>query len=736
MTLICFASQKGSPGATATALAVAASLQVAPGRRKLLLEADATGGTLAIRYRLPVEPGLLTLAAAVRGGLDGSDGLWRHAQELPGGLPVVVCPDGPEQVNAALAAGGAQLGRFLNGLRDVDVMCDVGRLAPDSPILPFVAEASAVLMMARPTAEQLQPAARRMLMLRPLVANLGWVLVGQKPYGPLDVEQTYGFPVVGVMADDPRSVAGLERGVMTKRLRRQPFIRSARTLADTLSTWLAPLTTGPQYQPEPQPDVAAEFVPEVPAEVAAVAAAEGVAVPTQEFTEQPAWTEGPSASQLAQLPPPPPDAMPYPDAEPAQVPAEQQIPVGDPAPADDAAAAAARAMLDEPLEQAFAPAPPATESAQTPDVTPAAEVPTVIESAPAPSSAFDWPDEAVADQTIHRVGAPRPAPAPRLITPMAGEAASDSESPAVPPTPPARLATPPEPAVGSPHPPIPEVEPTAAPLVEPLSAGTDGAPASESLAESAPVESAFVSDPEPEYASESAPFESAFVSDPEPEYASESAPVESELAAETEALAASASVPDEAAAPPVSVWSGAESAAAETPPSVRLWAEDVSPVPAATSYPRANGHGNGAVGNGTLGGGTDPMRFDPGGGHGADRASSPVGPAAATSAAPAAGDPDEAADAEDAAEELDDWDGSSFTITADLDQVFAAPDFDAPGLPAAEATPEIPPLADVPPLPPPSTMLQPPLPPPETAIDPSRPPSPFPHEEDDPEARS
>ncbi|MEM7325688.1 MAG: hypothetical protein AAF531_21555, partial [Actinomycetota bacterium] len=241
MTLICFASQKGSPGATATALAVAASLRLADGRRKVLLEADTTGGTLAIRYRLPVEPGLLTLAAAVRGGLDSSDGLWRHTQELPGGLPVIVCPDGPEQVHAAMAAGGAQLGRFLNGLRDVDVMCDVGRLAPDSPALPFVAEASAVLMVARPTAEQLQPSARRMLMLRPLLANIGWVLVGQKPYGPADVEATYDFPVVGVMADDPRSVQLLERGTVSKRLRRQPFIRSATTLATTLSTWLAPL---------------------------------------------------------------------------------------------------------------------------------------------------------------------------------------------------------------------------------------------------------------------------------------------------------------------------------------------------------------------------------------------------------------------------------------------------------------------------------------------------------------
>ncbi len=248
MTLICFASQKGSPGATATSLAVAASMTVAEGHRKLLLEADVTGGTLAIRYRLPVEPGLLTLAAAARAGMGDAD-LWGHARELPGGLPVVVCPDGPDQVHAALAASGVTLGRYLSELRDVDVICDVGRLSPDSPALDFVAEASALLMVARPNAEQLQPAARRMLTLERHVANIGWVLIGERPYGPAEVETTYGFPVVGVIADDPRSIAAFESGAISKRLRRHPFVRSATALAETLADWLAPIAGPPLQQP-------------------------------------------------------------------------------------------------------------------------------------------------------------------------------------------------------------------------------------------------------------------------------------------------------------------------------------------------------------------------------------------------------------------------------------------------------------------------------------------------------
>ena len=183
-----------------------------------------------------------------------------------------MCPDGPDQVNAALAASGAQLGRFLDALADVTVVCDVGRLAPGSPALALVAEASAVLMVARPVAEQLQPAARRMLMLQSSARNVGWVLVGQKPYGPAEIEATYGFPVVGVVADDPRSLGVLERGGVSKRIRRHPFVRSSTSLAATLADWLAvrqrvaAAATDPAdpVPAAPDPDAAAVPVPPSP----------------------------------------------------------------------------------------------------------------------------------------------------------------------------------------------------------------------------------------------------------------------------------------------------------------------------------------------------------------------------------------------------------------------------------------------------------------------------------------
>lgn len=52
MALVCFVSQKGSPGTTTTALAVAAAWLTPDGRRKLFVEADPFGGVLALRYQL------------------------------------------------------------------------------------------------------------------------------------------------------------------------------------------------------------------------------------------------------------------------------------------------------------------------------------------------------------------------------------------------------------------------------------------------------------------------------------------------------------------------------------------------------------------------------------------------------------------------------------------------------------------------------------------------------------
>lgn len=84
MKIIGLGSVRGAPGVTTSAHLIAGAL-TGP---TALVEADRSGGVMAVRYGLGREPGLTTFAAA--GAL--RDDEWRqHAQDA-GGVPVLVGP--------------------------------------------------------------------------------------------------------------------------------------------------------------------------------------------------------------------------------------------------------------------------------------------------------------------------------------------------------------------------------------------------------------------------------------------------------------------------------------------------------------------------------------------------------------------------------------------------------------------------------------------------------------------
>lgn len=254
MSLVCFASQKGAPGCTLAALATAAAWPTTDGRRKLFVEADPDGGVLAVRYGLGLEPGLVTMAAATRAGA-GAAAVFDHAQELPGGLAAVPCPDHPDQARAALDAAADGLAELLTNAPGLDVIVDVGRLHGDSPAMSLVRAADIVLMVSSRGAESLQPSARRMSTLEPETAALGWVLVGDGPHTAEEIQGAYGFPVVARIPTDVRAARALEGTGPTRRLRRTPLVRAAATLATNLDGLLNPNTdAAPTSAAGPDPD--------------------------------------------------------------------------------------------------------------------------------------------------------------------------------------------------------------------------------------------------------------------------------------------------------------------------------------------------------------------------------------------------------------------------------------------------------------------------------------------------
>jgi len=257
MALIAIAADKGSPGVTTTAVALAA---VWP-RRMLLAETDPAGGDLVYRSAAahggPLNPntGMLSIAATARRGLV-PDQLWDHVQPLSGGLEVLVGLGNAEQA-AGLAGLWPTLGRAFAQLGDsehapADVMADCGRVSGDTPAVEMFSQAALVLLVARTEPEAIARVRDRAAALTarlhggPRGAALGTPLIGvvliadpgdaAKVVRQVDdmlVAAQSGARVVGTIAEDPAGadqLAGRRRGRLDKSL----LIRSARKVTADL----------------------------------------------------------------------------------------------------------------------------------------------------------------------------------------------------------------------------------------------------------------------------------------------------------------------------------------------------------------------------------------------------------------------------------------------------------------------------------------------------------------------
>src|SRR5580658_5981212 len=149
MALIAIASDKGAPGVTTAALALAA---VWP-RPVLLAECDPAGGDLVYRFpaadggHLDPRRGVLSLAVVARRGMQPQQ-VWEHTQKLPGGLDVLAGVTNAEQ-GAGLSLLWGPIGKILAALPQADVIADCGRLGADGPLYDLLAEATTVLLVTK-----------------------------------------------------------------------------------------------------------------------------------------------------------------------------------------------------------------------------------------------------------------------------------------------------------------------------------------------------------------------------------------------------------------------------------------------------------------------------------------------------------------------------------------------------------------------------------------------------------
>lgn len=231
--LVAVLSVKGSPGVTTFSLALAARWP-APARTTLV-EADPSGGDVAAWFSLPSSPGLLSLAAAMRGTSPDPPVLWQHAQTLPGGLQIVPAPPDGDQARAALTAleptTAAELLRSVSRAPDNVVIVDCGRMDQGSPARSFVRTADAVVLLSRCRAHDLAHLARKLPAVGGWAPRSALLLVGDG-CSPHEVERDLGVRPLGRVPHDPRGASVLSG--------RNPLGRFAGKVAALLETSAVP----------------------------------------------------------------------------------------------------------------------------------------------------------------------------------------------------------------------------------------------------------------------------------------------------------------------------------------------------------------------------------------------------------------------------------------------------------------------------------------------------------------
>lgn len=235
MTVFAFASVHGSPGVSATTMALAAAWRTSTGRDVLVIEADGDGGLLASRFEtLRADRTLADVAVDVRRSFD-LDAVLGSAQVVWDAVPVVVAPPSAEQTHSALTAGGDRLASGL-AAADIDVLVDLGRLTTRSPGLALARRAVMTALVARPTFEDIASLSARIPELRAHGCELGLLLIGDRPYAPDEIERAVGVPVLGSVPSDPRVAQMFSGGAGNERqVRRSLLWRTYSDLASRLA---------------------------------------------------------------------------------------------------------------------------------------------------------------------------------------------------------------------------------------------------------------------------------------------------------------------------------------------------------------------------------------------------------------------------------------------------------------------------------------------------------------------
>ncbi len=229
MTIFAVTSSSGSPGVTCTAYGLAVATGQILERTPLLIEADPSGGSMALRFQLDIERSLATFSGVASRGVEPGM-LNEHASQLSG-VACLTAPSDPLLAQWALRRSASMLVEAMVADRQLTI-ADLGRFSAETPALPFASAARLVLLITRPTAEDAQSMLFAVRSLKQAGCRVGLLCLGDRPFHPLELADLAGVPLVAVLPDDPVMASALKGGSHSlPRFRRSSLWRSIVALA-------------------------------------------------------------------------------------------------------------------------------------------------------------------------------------------------------------------------------------------------------------------------------------------------------------------------------------------------------------------------------------------------------------------------------------------------------------------------------------------------------------------------
>lgn len=223
MATIALVSAKGSPGVSATALALALSWP----SRTILAECDPAGGDALAGFlagQLEHSGGIANLPVAyARHRLE--EDFWAQLVDLDAPRAERLLLPGVRELAEAggVAAAADHLASFFAGLERAepgfDVIADCGRLSAAHTPWPLIARADVIAVVVRATLVSLAHARTAVADLRKRAADAGWglggrlglIVIDDGPYAD-EAAKRLGVRLLGVLPHDPRTAAKLSHG--------------------------------------------------------------------------------------------------------------------------------------------------------------------------------------------------------------------------------------------------------------------------------------------------------------------------------------------------------------------------------------------------------------------------------------------------------------------------------------------------------------------------------------------